>query len=352
MFKKLIAFIAVLGFVLPSADNVFAAENVSLPFSVEPEFNSNQKKGVYSYFDLNVKAKQKQELSIVVRNHTDKPIKVYIEPTNGLTSPNGGIDYNVNKKTPGSSFLDKDYSLKSHIKVDKSVNLPANGSKKLKVIVDGLDRKGTVLGGLFFHTKGADSEDKLKESNESASFTLKKRMTFTMALVLNFSKEKIGDVEFAGAKAESTPSGPIVYMNIENNNKMIKEKIKGEYTIKNKKGDKIFGGKFGEFKMSPKTQIHYPIMWEGTFKEGKYILEVDGKEFDFTVGENVVKETLAGKKKEEIKFEDSSFTDSIWFWVIVALAVSLFFFFVLVLRRKKKELEAKIRELENHKKNM
>ena len=90
--KKVAAIILSLLLLAGAAVPVFAT-GALIPYSISVVFPDNQISSGKPYFDLMMVAGQKQELTLQLKNNTDKNIVLSAVPQNGATSSTGNIDY-------------------------------------------------------------------------------------------------------------------------------------------------------------------------------------------------------------------------------------------------------------------
>lgn len=125
----IICFIAIL-----PADGAYAAD---MTYSVKANLPENQRNNEHTYFDLFMKPKQKQTISITFENHSKDPIELEVNYHAAQTNDNGVIDYKGTKERKDSSLA---YDLKELITGDQTVKLNGNEKKKSPILSQCLNK--------------------------------------------------------------------------------------------------------------------------------------------------------------------------------------------------------------------
>jgi len=317
------------------------AEEKTMQFSVFPVINPSQTKGINSYFDLNMKKGEEKTVYIQVKNIKKEPTTIYIEPTNALTTKNGGIYYTKDKKTEYTYFTDEKFAVKERIKVQSEVKLNANETKKIPVTITAPKDEGSVyIGGLLFYND--DVEVEKKKNKDDVNFNINNKYAFAMAVVMNIGETPKAKIDFGDTEVEMFPSGTQIFVTMENNEPAIALGENAKFEVQDKNGKKMFDGKLGEIKMAPKTGIKYPIFWAGNeIKEGTYKLvwtmDMNGEkvkhEGEFEIKKKQIKEYVnkTGKKSEQVVVEESM---PWWIWAVLAFAMISSFYVGARVRKK------------------
>lgn len=74
------------------------ADAADMAYSVKANLPENQRNNEHTYFDLFMKPKQKQTISITFENHSENPIELEVNYHAAQTNDNGVIDYKGTKE--------------------------------------------------------------------------------------------------------------------------------------------------------------------------------------------------------------------------------------------------------------
>lgn len=264
---------ALLAFTLGHLTPVHAGNENKLPFAITPVFPTNQDKNVRGYYKLDFEKGKKQTIKIKIRNDKNGELTLLTTSLNALTIANGGIDYSEKTKNESSQSLDENFLLKPMLQLPESITLKKGETKEIAVEITSPDvTKGTVLGGIDFVEK--DASDSGEIGNEGGvSFNIQNKVDFKLAIQLDYTKDIDSDLSIGGAPFKSLPSGPQLYVKLINNAPSIEENLEGTYEVFEPSGKSLFTGIITDLKMAPKTDVNFPIAWDGkTIGEGKYTI--------------------------------------------------------------------------------
>lgn len=162
--KKICAiiFACVLAILCFPGQQAYATENSS--FSVKAILPDNQASSV-TYFDLQMKPKQKQSLNVEITNQSKEEITVNCVANTAVTNEMGYVDYSIPNTKPDKTLK---YPFADMVKESVSeVTLKPNETKiwtaAIQMPAENYD--GIILGGLHFQEK--KEEDKEKDSSEN-----------------------------------------------------------------------------------------------------------------------------------------------------------------------------------------
>lgn len=313
--------------------NYSEAEKKVVPLIIEPVYPENQNPQTKGYFDLSVKANDKQSLKVRIFNNGKNDITVSMRPADAYTNPNGGILYENGLDSPNTVLLKDSVRMADFIKIAKTINVPAASSVDVPIVLEIPDSNGqNLLGGILFTTQGDEKEQQQKVEDGTANFVLKTETVYAVALQLNLPN-KI-PVDFKLGEAGFIAETGFVYIEMFNYAKKIEEEIKGEYTLSDQSGKELFKGRFGPFKMAPKTMIRYPIKWGSeTLEDGRYNLHIQGSvagnmfsaSKSFTISNRAVTEYVEKTQNPQGKEENEI---PIWVWIGGAVLFGVVMFMI------------------------
>jgi hypothetical protein len=315
-------------------ENVVAQETKH-PLIIEPIFPENQNLLTRGYFDLSVKPGDKLSFSVRITNKEDKEVTVSMKSANAFTNPTGGMMYERVIDSPDTVLLDDAVRMADYIKIEETVTLPPLSSVDVPIEVSVPESNGQIhLGGILFTTQGEETEQQQEVEEGTANFVLKTETVYAIAVQLNLPHEVPSDFSFG--KAGFIPESAQVFMEMTNNAQKIQEKIAGTYILSDDKGNELFSGEFGPFKMAPKTKIRHPFQWGNEIlKDGTYTLTVDSNvnnvkvtaSESFTIGDKEVKEYM---EKTQPNLPKAQINKGIpmWIWILGAVVFGVIMFFI------------------------
>lgn len=174
--KKGLFLIALVVFVSLYGSKVGFANQVG--FSIEPVLPENQIDKNSGYFHLKLDQGTQQELTIILKNRTDKPVKLKTSVASATTNINGVVDYDATKNK-----LDKTapVNLSKQVNVPQTITLEPQSQQNVPIIVTMPDKKipGVIAGGITFE------EDKEATSEQLTSQTaVKNKFSYVVALLM------------------------------------------------------------------------------------------------------------------------------------------------------------------------
>lgn len=322
-----------------------------LNFSVMPEIPDTQQDKEKSYFDLKLEPAQEQDLTVVLKNSTDKSVLVETSINRATTNLNGVVEYGKIDEKKDTSLL---YDINELVKVtEPELEIPPNGEKKLTLKVkapkDSFD--GIIAGGLTFKEKIKESTDNEKNSNGLA---IKNEYAFVVGFVLHGENENIQpDLELTNVKEGQVNVRNVINATFQNpqpmylNNLTIDAKI----TKENSK-EVLYAAKQTDMQMAPNSNFSFPIPLKGeALKAGNYIVTVvassSNDKWRFTKKFTITKENAKKLNIKDVSIEKDNT------WIFIVLFVFLFLIIiallVLVLINRKKERLRRERILKNRK---
>ena len=248
------------------------AENVD--FSVAANLPANQVDTQNSYFDLWMKPKQVQKLTLTVSNQSTETKTVTVSPNTATTNQNGVIDYSHHDVKPDQS---QKISVQKLISGPKKIDIPAKSqqqiSYQLKMPAKSFD--GVLLGGFYVTAQ----PNKVTSTHQKAGVSLNNQFAYVIGLQLRENRKTIKPVVKLGKITPKTinlypaveadihnPTGTILHnltvqTKISQNGKILHEAVK--------KG----------VSMAPNSSFQYPISWDRqALTPGHYHLDTTVKD--------------------------------------------------------------------------
>lgn len=265
-------FISIICFFIFCLTTNVHAESNKVSFDAEAVLPENQQSDA-SYYDLQVKPDEKQNLILKVRNTSSNQIKVIVEANNALTNKNGAIDYSNHgeKLLGGPSFEDL-------ISESQTVMLAPEEEKSvvfhLAIPKQGFD--GTILGGFYCYE---DTENKHKKNE---GFSLRNKFAYTLGAKLTCTDKEIEPKFSLDEVTPGLENGYLtIFATLANAAPVIKSQL-DVHAIVTKKGEEKPIKEFQKkVSFTPRTKFKLPLSWNNEpLKKGTYELAMDLKDGD------------------------------------------------------------------------
>ena len=224
-----------------------------------------------SYFDLRVKPGEKQTISLLLSNSSDKEMKVAIETNTAVTNQNGIIDYKQPQQKPDDTLSVQFSDL---ISGEKEVTIGAKQTKEVDftLTIPKTTFKGAVLGGIY--VKKIETNE---EKNKQKEVQIKNEYSVAIGVLLSESDEQVTSNLVLNEVHPSLENyRTVVTANIQNT----QPKLEGEMTVQaeiTEKGKEkvIHSTKKENMKMAPNSNFNFPISWNNEpLKPGRYTIDV------------------------------------------------------------------------------
>ncbi|WP_317913450.1 DUF916 and DUF3324 domain-containing protein [Carnobacterium maltaromaticum] len=341
--KKIVSIIIVflLGFQLVPIVGQ-AAENMQ--YSVKANIPDNQIDKKLTYFDLRITPSQKQTITLIVSNSSDKEETIIISPNVAVTNQNGVIDYSKFESKLDSSFK---VPLSSVISEKQEVTLAAKESKEvsftLQMPKESFD--GIILGG-FYITKKESADKKEEEKNVQ----IKNNYSYVIGIKLRETDVEVKpEIVLNDIQPDLLNYRTVVTANLQNTKAtMIKDlnvtaKVfkKGETTVLHETSKEGMS-------MAPNSNFDFPINWDNQpLDAGDYTLQLVAKsgdnewkfEKDFVIDEKEVKPL--NDEAVELEKAETNLLLPIILAIVATVALMAVIFYLLSRHKKKKEAEKK-----------
>ncbi|MBO0441285.1 DUF916 and DUF3324 domain-containing protein [Enterococcus sp. DIV0869a] len=270
-----------------------------------PILPENQNTNIPSYFDLNVKPDQKQNLMINIKNNSEENVKYNIYVNTAVTNQNGIIDYSI-------SDFEKDKSMKVSLKdciviEEPQVEIPANSEKivSLALSVPEIPFEGIVLGGITVEPTASEGKEGVNNV-----------FTRTLAVQLSESRETIiPKLESGAVKISQENLRNNIKFELRNTSPTIISKIKAKISIINQRDKKTVIEQTKEpLSFAPNSIFFLMTEWNEQFKPGKYTYTInlsdeEKNKWKFTKNFEIKEEVVKKLNKTSVDQQNSSSND-------------------------------------------
>lgn len=227
-------------------------------FLYEIKKPANQQ-GDPGYFDLLMKAKQKQTVQLILKNPSDQDVTVEVNLNSAKTNMHGVMEYGPTKLKNDQSLI---YDFADVVKGPKKVTVPKKSEKELplEITMPAESFKGKIVGGIQLQK----SEDETQLGQVKGATVLNK-YAYVIAMVLSESQETIlPELELNKLVPGQANYRNVIYGDFSNvtaeflNDLSIDVKI---MSVKN--ADVLYEKKKAGMRMAPNSQMLFPISLEG-----------------------------------------------------------------------------------------
>lgn len=280
--KKIIYSLCIICFIaiLP-ANKVCAAD---MAYSVKANLPENQRNNEHTYFDLFMKPKQKQIISITFENHSENPIELEVNYHTAQTNDNGVIDYKGVKEGKDSSLA---YDLKELITGDQTVKLNSKEKKEVPYTITVPEQKfeGILLGGFHIHKKD-------KEDSTNQKFQIKNDYSYVIGLQVTETEEKVTpELKLNTVEPGLNNYRTTLFANLQNITATMITDMTVTAEVYKENGTEVLHKTVKKNQsMAPNSNYNFPISWDNqAFQSGKYTLKLNaidkaGQKWSFNQG--------------------------------------------------------------------
>lgn len=343
--KYVISILLFIGILASFSSRVFAS---SFNFSVTPEQSDKQIDKEKSYFDLLLSPGTSTELNVILRNDTEKEIKVGISINSAKTNSNGIVEYSNNSKKIDQSL---EYNIEDYVKYPRSVTIEPNDNTLVTIKVTMPNQKfdGVLANGITFQEINDDRDSK---SNKNEGLAISNEYSYIVALLLRQTDRKVNpNMNLNDISPGHVNNRNVIFMDLQNDQKTYINKTFIIAAI-SKKGDKevLYKLKKDNLQIAPNSNFLLPISLEGnSLKPGDYHLSMkiygnrdehgvytmDSKsgdatflnlwsfEKDFKIDDNTAKKLNSSDVSLNENNLNEYFYLKIIFWVLIFLIVIL-----------------------------
>lgn len=332
-----------LGIITSSA---FAAD---LSFSVETKLPKNQR-SKSSYFDLDMKPGQTQNLEIEVNNYTDKEITVEGIINPATTNINGVVEYGKS-----NTELDKTapYNIKDIAKPKKEeLTIPAKGVATYEIEVKMPEKEfdGILAGGITFSEVVKEDKKAKQKEEQQQGMAIENRYSYALALLLRENEKALdSNLLLTKVAADQVNVRNVISSDIQNPVAKYLNKLEVNYYVTKKdKSEKLYEESKKDIQMAPNSTMHLPLSLNGEkLVAGKYTMHIDAKakedswklEKDFEI---------TAKEAKKLNEQDVSIEkDNTMMYVVIAFVCLIVLFLIIlffVLKRQKKQSSKELKK--------
>lgn len=357
--KKIVAGLALFGcFVLGWFGWTTLGEASEFQFSVNPTIPANQVDKTKTYFDLQMNKNQRQTLEVVLRNDTEKAVKVDLGIDNATTNSNGVVEYGKRAIKQDSSLR---YALSELTEYPETVTIEAQSEKKVAIQVQMPDQAfdGVIAGGITFKEHQEAQTTATNEQKKGVSIT--NEYAYVVALLLRQTTKKVApEVVLHDVTPSQKNARNVILANLQNTQATYVNQVKVQAEITRKGSQKVlYQATNKQMQIAPNSNFDYPVALNGKKLEaGKYRIKVTvygnqdpaGSYQDSENPKEHYQNRWVLEKDFEIKADTAKALnekdvslkqDYRWvFWLIGALLLMLLLLILLLLWRKKRKDEA------------
>lgn len=304
-------------------------------FTMEAAIPDNQVSNS-TYFDLQVKPGDKQDLTIKFANLENKAMKLKVSPNPAFTNKNGVIEYSQYDYPKDNTAQ---YTIPELFSKPQEITLKAKEVKNVTFTlnVPKTSFKGMILGGFYALRQGED------DNQESSGLRINNRYALVLGVTLREDlKTKVEpELQLNTIKPGLDNSRTAVFANLQN----IKPQAFGEMTVDAKiyqKGsDKVYKAtKKENQEMAPNSNYDFAIDWENQpIEAGEYHLSLVAtsgkKEWKFEQDFTIADEGLQKINEEAVGLPEKNY---LWLYILIAvLLVLILVILAFILGRRRRE---------------
>lgn len=317
-----------------------SASASELKFSVTPVLPTNQYNQEHTYFDLMMTPNQKQEITMTLRNDTEKAVQVTSIVHPATTNSNGVVEYGesnttLNKTAPAN--------IAEIVKAEQEeLTIPAKSSIEARytITMPAKSFDGILAGGITVQEK---QDEKQKGQTKKKSLAIENNYAYVVAIVLRETEKEIqGDLKLTDIEPGQLNARNMIQATIENKEAEYINQVTIETSIA-KKGSKdvLYSSKKEGMQIAPNTSLAYPTRLEGKELEaGTYELSMlatsKGREWKFSKSFTIEAKTAEKLNKSDVSIKKESNHNFYYIICLVAILVLVIIFLLVLLLRKKK----------------
>lgn len=285
---------------------VSAEETAEVDFAIKAVIPDNQTEGDHTYFDLMMKASQKQTIEVEIWNLKNQEIQIEAQVCSATTNQNGVIEYGKRDGLPDDTLS---HQMEDIISCDSLITVPANDTTRFELDIQMPEEKyeGLLVGGVTFQLAGNGESE---EADSTDGLAIQNTYSYVIGIVLRESEKELqpqlllNDVSY-----EKEGDTPTISANIQNIVAAYVNDLEVEARI-TRKGTTgtLYQTTKEDMRMAPNSNMDFQIDLNGSsLNDGAFTLYVNAKtddrewcwEKDFTIDSGVAyaEETKTYEKK-------------------------------------------------------
>lgn len=249
-------------------------------FAVEPQKPSNQIDPKKGYFDLKVTPGQTQQLTIMLKNATNKAVTIRPKIAAATTSTSGVVEYSATKQKQDQSLT---YDMSDLVTTEQQITIKADSTYalKLKVRAPNAEFKGSIAGGITLE----EDFDKKTDKSETNGMAIDNRYAYVVGILMRQDIETVAPkLHLNVVEAAQRNYRNVINANIQNSEATYVNRLKVVARITKKgKNDVLYEAKKEMMQMAPNSNFNYPIaLGDGkTLEPGNYSLNMTAQSYDY-----------------------------------------------------------------------
>ncbi|HIB3678384.1 TPA: DUF916 and DUF3324 domain-containing protein [Enterococcus faecalis] len=333
--KKIIYSLCIICFItILLADRACAAD---MAYSVKANLPENQRNNEHTYFDLFMKPKQKQTISITFENHSENPIELEVNYHTAQTNDNGVVDYKGTKERKDNSLA---YDLKEIITGDQLIKLNSKEKKEIPYTITMPEKifEGVLLGGFHIHKKD-------KEASTNQKVQIKNDYSYVIGLQLTETEKKVTpELKLNTVEPGLNNYRTTLFANLQNTTAtMITDMTVTAEVYKENNAEVLRKTVKKNQSMAPNSNYDFPISWDNqAFQPGKYRLKLNavdkvGHKWSFNK-EFEIKDNVKKYNEDAVNIKDSTNKNNYIVYILalmLILTVGVIIYLLLKIIKKK-----------------
>ena len=332
---RIIKYLFVLMLFLGTSISV-SAENVLDSFTAKALPSELQLNKKVSYFDLLMKPKQTEELTVLVENRKDTEMELQVSVNQAITNQGGVVEYSGSTQPTSETAP---FKITDLVKIkEPRLTLKPHEKKEITLEVTMPDKSftGILAGGLYL----------IEVPKEQSDSNIRNILSRVIAIVLRTDKKAVKpEITFNGIQAIHDNQRNALEIDLENTQSEYAYDVSVAYDVKHE-GKAFFEGQQERMKIAPNSTFPYTVQIGKEFLAGDYTALVTVKsgdlkweqELKFKVDKEQVNEL------NETNISDKEPTPFPWTSVLLGAVLVLFMLLVLFLIRQNKKLAKQVKD--------
>lgn len=297
---------------------------------------TNQIEKNTNYFNLLVKPKQEQTLTIVLKNLVNKPNTITVTPVSAYTNNNGIIDYktSITSTKTAAKYQWSDLVSPNSMTIEVPANSTRNINFTLKVPNDTFP--GLIDGGFR-----AMSTSDAVTTQAKQGLSIKNKYAMIIGATVQMSKEYVSpELELNEIQPALVANTTTLLANIENTKPSLFGKMTIDAKVTKRGSDKVLhSAKRTNLSMAPLSNFNYQVDWgREQFKNGKYTLYLTAKSgsktWKFTRNFTIAAASAEKVNKKAVNLKKPNYW---WIWLLLGLLVLILIILLIIWKRRKKD---------------